>query len=355
MLIKNYLSLHKHKYILYTIFLILGDGPIMLRASSAQQAIIDDGENNTGGNPHIEHNVVDNEEIPLPSSPIEDIRDVHPLLPVVPITITKKNGENDDHDDNSVSDQQSYNDHYEIEEEYFFAQTVNDPSMRRVLKRDYRRGRYERHTKRKNNIHNKKGRRRFPNRRCITSGVEVNLSEEDSIIPHEQRVQDGANSSDNDDGEENHQGLGETSWNIHKYGTILPASELGIEEESMYERLICILEGDDIAPEDYDLLLQLDSTNHRKTLEESELSKYPIIVIGEEEEIHEKLASSLSNCCEICLESWTDLQIGAEVRQLPCGHIFCRSCIDDWLKERSHKCPNLSCYWRLEQQEDDNK
>lgn len=41
-------------------------------------------------------------------------------------------------------------------------------------------------------------------------------------------------------------------------------------------------------------------------------------------------------CCSICMEPLTE---GVEVRVLPCGHRFDRSCVDPWLLERSATCP----------------
>ena len=61
---------------------------------------------------------------------------------------------------------------------------------------------------------------------------------------------------------------------------ILPASDLGIGDDRMYARLISILEGEEITPEDYEILLQLDNNNVKKTMDRSEISSYPIIVLG---------------------------------------------------------------------------
>jgi len=41
-------------------------------------------------------------------------------------------------------------------------------------------------------------------------------------------------------------------------------------------------------------------------------------------------------CCSICAEP---LMEGVEVRVLPCGHRFDRSCVDSWLLKRSATCP----------------
>jgi len=124
---------------------------------------------------------------------------------------------------------------------------------------------------------------------------------------------------------------------------ILPAESLGLEEGHMYERLMSIIEGDDITPEDYELLLQLDNNNVKKTMNVDEISEIPLIVLGDEEK--DKILFESSSTCDICLESFQELPKYAQVRQLPCNHVFCKQCIDHWFAEVSTKCPNLSCYW----------
>lgn len=123
---------------------------------------------------------------------------------------------------------------------------------------------------------------------------------------------------------------------------VLPAAELGIEEGSMYERLLNILEGEDITPEDYDLLLQLDSTNFRPTLEAKDIAQFPEMVFGCEKIEDLRSRNIVGSCCEICLEEWS---ADTYVRLLPCKHVFCKKCIDHWFREISTKCPNLGCFW----------
>ena len=48
-------------------------------------------------------------------------------------------------------------------------------------------------------------------------------------------------------------------------GSLLSAEQLGLENGANYERLLQILQGDDISPEDFDLLLQLDTNNAKQT------------------------------------------------------------------------------------------
>lgn len=135
---------------------------------------------------------------------------------------------------------------------------------------------------------------------------------------------------------------------LGKVGDILPAQDLGLDDGSMYERLLNIFEGDEIMPEDYEILLQLDSNNAKSTLPNDSLREIPILVVGSGDG-HTISRSDMKeenfSHCEICLETLMELEDGKELRVLPCEHIFCRGCIDHWFQEVSNRCPNLSCYW----------
>lgn len=222
-------------------------------------------------------------------------------------------------------------------EEEFLARINYVPSMRRVKRRESRRGRKKRDRK-------KKRRRNFE---YIQEQMqEYQEHEEAQVIDEVNNYADDQSSYYSSDGESI------SLYNRNMYEGIAPAAELGIEEGEMYERLLAILGGDEISPEDYDLLLQLDNNNTRKTLDENEIANFPIIIIGGDNDSSSLLCSSSSSSkkCEICLESWSDLPNGTEIRCLPCDHMFCKVCVDDWLTQRSHKCPNLSCYWCLEKE-----
>lgn len=153
-------------------------------------------------------------------------------------------------------------------------------------------------------------------------------------------------SHDNNDNDGGWERWGETEYTRNEF-QILPAQELGIEEGCMYDRLLSILNGDaSITPDDYDLLLQLDTHNVKPVMEEAVIEEIPTLTIGNSEGEQMILRSNLGGTkCDICLEDWADLSNGTQVRRLPCGHVFCKSCIDYWLKEVSDKCPNLGCYW----------
>mmetsp|Transcript_18343 Transcript_18343/g.39690 ORF Transcript_18343/g.39690 Transcript_18343/m.39690 type:complete len:244 (+) Transcript_18343:181-912(+) len=129
---------------------------------------------------------------------------------------------------------------------------------------------------------------------------------------------------------------------------ILPATQVGIGEGAMYQRLLEILDGAEILPEDYDILLLLDENNVRPTLDETNLSNMPVLAVasggnGEPTMSREDLVGE--GCCLICMQPFADMESGRLVRRLPCNHMFCKDCIDHWLSSRSNKCPDLACYW----------
>merc|ERR1712150_109741 len=130
--------------------------------------------------------------------------------------------------------------------------------------------------------------------------------------------------------------------NTNDYSIPSPES-LGLQNGPLYERLVSIMQGDDITPNDYDLLLLLDKNNEKKTMNDKEIAQISTVVLGSENtNIIQNWGSST---CDICLESFKELPEGTEVRHLPCNHVFCKNCIDHWFSEVSVKCPNLSCYW----------
>jgi len=133
----------------------------------------------------------------------------------------------------------------------------------------------------------------------------------------------------------------------------IPSAEsLGLENGPMYERLRSIIQGADITPEDYDLLLLLDSNNAKKTMDNQQISEISLVVLGNGTD-EDPFRNWGSSTCDICLESFKELPKGTEVRHLPCNHVFCKKCIDHWFSEVSVKCPNLSCYWQKESTSDD--
>ncbi|CAE8730238.1 unnamed protein product [Polarella glacialis] len=89
----------------------------------------------------------------------------------------------------------------------------------------------------------------------------------------------------------------------------------------------------DFNAEDYEMLLQLDegrsSSSRHQQEAQSLLSLLPVSTVA---------ASAAGSQCMVCLDT---MDAGAEVRTLPCMHVFHRHCIDRWLAEpgRPPRCP----------------
>mmetsp|Transcript_7913 Transcript_7913/g.8650 ORF Transcript_7913/g.8650 Transcript_7913/m.8650 type:complete len:321 (+) Transcript_7913:95-1057(+) len=130
-----------------------------------------------------------------------------------------------------------------------------------------------------------------------------------------------------------------------KQDNILPAQDLGIEDSSMYNRLLAIVNGDDIKPEDFDMLLQLDTNNAKSTMDVNEVSKFGVSIVDNDNN------EFRGEQCSICLGSFKEMEHGKALRILPCGHVFCTECIDHWLTNNSVRCPELSCFWSEEKEE----
>merc|ERR1719359_1837159 len=64
----------------------------------------------------------------------------------------------------------------------------------------------------------------------------------------------------------------------------------------------------------------------------------PVVTVTKDE-----IAADSSNAeCPICLQTQV---LGGEATKLPCGHLFCRSCVTQWLQNRC-TCP--VCRYELE-------
>lgn len=92
----------------------------------------------------------------------------------------------------------------------------------------------------------------------------------------------------------------------------------------------------DFTAEDYEVLLQLDEEEEaprRRARERPEVSS--IVDLLPTAKVS---ASAAGATCMVCLDA---MEEGAEVRTLPCMHVFHRSCIDRWLAVpgRVPKCP----------------
>ena len=84
----------------------------------------------------------------------------------------------------------------------------------------------------------------------------------------------------------------------------------------------------EITPEDFDLLLQLDSSVTPKTVGKSVVDNLKIDKYMKESDVVEQ--------CTICMEEYKD---GSMRKYLPCGHAFHSQCIGTWLTTSSTSCP----------------
>jgi hypothetical protein len=83
----------------------------------------------------------------------------------------------------------------------------------------------------------------------------------------------------------------------------------------------------DLTPEDYELLLLLDSTVSKKTTDESTLQSLAEVIATDEH---------LGDMCMICM---LDYEVGDKLTSLPCKHAFHCDCVGTWLRDHSQSCP----------------
>ncbi|MES1919484.1 hypothetical protein MHBO_001309 [Bonamia ostreae] len=89
------------------------------------------------------------------------------------------------------------------------------------------------------------------------------------------------------------------------------------------------LRGGDFTSEDYESLLELDQNiSINKGLSENMKILFPVTKADES-------VLKMQKVCSVCLEN---LDLGNELRSLPCSHFFHTECIDKWF-ELSTKCP----------------
>merc|ERR1719174_2533503 len=60
------------------------------------------------------------------------------------------------------------------------------------------------------------------------------------------------------------------------------------------------------------------------------LSAQPVVVVTKED-----LQDSTNSRCSVCFEEY---QAGMEATRMFCGHLFCTSCIQEWL-QKANSCP----------------
>jgi len=102
------------------------------------------------------------------------------------------------------------------------------------------------------------------------------------------------------------------------------AAEIGLTPQQLAAMM-----ARELTPEDYELLLQLDSSVKPKTLDEQDLCAKVNVP---------RDAPANDDVCMVCLDELADVELSS-LGALPCGHVFHDDCIRKWLGESATTCP----------------
>lgn len=83
----------------------------------------------------------------------------------------------------------------------------------------------------------------------------------------------------------------------------------------------------ELTPEDYEMLLMLDSMIEKKTTETDVLGSLRVTLYEE---------TGTNEECRICM---CPLETGDSLKHLPCNHFFHEDCVSTWLGKHSQSCP----------------
>jgi len=112
----------------------------------------------------------------------------------------------------------------------------------------------------------------------------------------------------------------------------MAASSTAKHESGLTLQQLLELSQRDLTPEDYEMLLLLDSTVAKKTVAAAAVDRLPARVLA----ASDALVSPAVSACSVCMG---DYAVGERVSELPCHHAFHSDCLAPWLKERSQHCP----------------
>ncbi|CAF0946337.1 unnamed protein product [Adineta steineri] len=87
---------------------------------------------------------------------------------------------------------------------------------------------------------------------------------------------------------------------------------------------------EDFGPEDYERLLQLDDTVHKKKLTKDQINTLPL-----EQFRRTSNNTDEENKCGVCLDHF---EVNQTLRRFPCRHVYHKECGDRWLQE-NNACP----------------
>lgn len=109
----------------------------------------------------------------------------------------------------------------------------------------------------------------------------------------------------------------------------MSTSSLGEALSTQQIQLLSALQARDLTPEDYEILLLLDSSVKPKTLIPDQVKSFPQLTVDTEDMCSER--------CAVCMMEYEKEE---RLTKLPnCGHLFHSDCIGHWLCNSSVNCP----------------
>jgi len=287
----------------------------------------------------------------MPSKNDEDNAKVDTLLPKIlnaqppPSTLPKPTEETfyEQYDDPSDDDMPwSEEERYFLTEEYFFSKQLNHKFVARGYKRPTLTLRADSRRKYKNFRETKREDKRQQERftqQHIPNPVEDKPRSADSVIlSTNSRQKDDNPTTTTTNTTTSRQDPTPVSAQDKKYlsinqereyqdalrqtsNPILPAAGISLQQ-------IMDMLNRDLTPEDYELLLRLDETVEKKTVNQETLTTLTEKTIDSEEH--------LTEVCTVCMFNY---EMGDPVKYLPCKHFFHVGCIVPYLSNYGQACP----------------
>jgi len=283
----------------------------------------------------------------MPSKNDEDKVKVDTLLPKTlnaqppPSSLPNPTEDYEQYDDVSDDDMPwSEEERFFLTEEYFFSKQLNHKFVARGYKRPLLTLRAETRRKYKNcrvtKREDKRQQERFT-QQYIPKPEDKPLSA-DSVISTNSRQKDDNPTTTTTNTTASRQDPTPASTQANKYlsvnqereyqdalrqtsNPVLPAAGISLQQ-------IMDMLNRDLTPEDYELLLRLDETVEKKTVNQETLTTLTEKTIDSEEH--------LTEVCTVCMFNY---EMGEPVKYLPCKHFFHVDCIVPYLSSYGQACP----------------